>query len=600
MRILLINPPSVHRDFSEVAPPLGLYALAAVAKTLGIETRVWDANIEAQHRGDARFYADAAAIIAEYNPALIGLTSMVVNSHIALEVMRVAKEASPSLITVAGGPHFSSCAAEVIKAFPWVDYIVRGEGEAAFALLLENYADGTLPRVVAAPVPQDLLDRVRPPFEDVPWGKYFNRNSRRTVDYESSRGCVFQCTFCYSPGQWGRMPRYVSDDVVISDLRALEGYGVEHIFFVDDNFVNDVERADRLCVRLARERINVRWLCYATINRLDKRIINRLAAGGCESVFVGIDAVTSDSQRQFRKRFFRARDEIVGRLRRCVESGITPTCALIVRPDAGDAELDELLECAADLREVGCAVRLNPLIGYQATPFAPNAQSAWYTEARVRLMLDDSSLLRENRFAQAMPYLFPYHCSTREPLANEIHLRDVHAAGTVIRHFPKTVTAMRKQNERVWSRIQKIARSARACRRANLRESERKMAIRTFRQELSSSDAKVAAREFATSALLKSEDWIPIVLRSNHRDRVAHVRPFAMDETGVAPDLLVAAFDQTVRTFELDANVDRDELRAIVALFKTKRPSQSPLHINKQTVSVLRSADLLRFPRLQT
>jgi radical SAM superfamily enzyme YgiQ (UPF0313 family) len=598
MRVLLINPPSVSRDLSEVAPPLGLYALVAIAKTAGIDARVWDGNVEAVHRSDARFYAEVAAVVSEYRPTIMGVTSMVVNSHVALNALRAVKEQTPEIITVAGGPHFSSFAHDAARTFPWIDHVVQGEGEGAFEALLRQSAAGrgdTLPCVIRGPVASELFNKARPSFEDVQWTPYFKLNPRHSANYESSRGCVFNCSFCYSPQQWGRAPRYVSDDVVIRDLQALERHDVRHVFFVDDNFLNDLERASRLCDRFVKDHVGLRWLCYATLNRLDGDIVGQLARAGCDEVFVGIDAIAAATQREFRKRFFSGREDALKRLSRCIARGITPTCALIVRGEADDEELDDVVGFAAELRELGCAVRLNPLIGYQGTPFAPRAESAWYTEARVRLMLDDSSLLRENSFARAEPYLFPYHCSTHEPEGDERQLREVHAAGTVIRHFPKTVVAMRKRGEGLWGRIREIAAAARAAQRVNLRRSERKMAMLTFRKRLRRSDAVVAATEFAVSALPNRSDWIRITLRGRGGDRVAEVRPFVLDETGVAPGLLVAAFEETVRTFELEKSVNRRDLQTISAsLQKRSSGTGRVLRVGRQTVAALRSADLLR------
>jgi radical SAM superfamily enzyme YgiQ (UPF0313 family) len=604
MRILLINPPSVSRDLSEVAPPLGLYSLIAVANAAGIDARVWDGNVEAVHRNDARFYAEAAAVISEYRPTMVGVTSMVVNSHIALNTLRGVKEREPGIITVAGGPHFSSFAHEAARSYSWIDHVVQGEGERAFETLLQRYAVGrgdSLLRVLREPVSSELLNRARPSFADVQWATYFKRNGRRAADYESSRGCVFNCSFCYSPSQWGRSPRYVSDDVVINDLRALERHGVRHVFFVDDNFVNDPERASRLCDRFVSERVGLRWLCYATLNRLDSKIIGQLAGAGCDEVFVGIDAVAAETQREFRKRFFKSREDAVKRLSRCIASGITPTCALIVRGDAEDEELDDVVGFAAELRTLGCSVRLNPLIGYQGTSFAPRSDTAWYTESRVRLMLDDSALLRENSFARAEPHLFPYHCAVQQPDADESHLREVHAAATVIRHFPKTVAAMRKRGEGLWCRIREIAAAARATKGTNLRRSERKIAMQAFQKRLGSSDAGVPAAEFALSALPSRSDWIQVTLRGRDRDRVAEVRPFVLDETGVVPSLLIAAFEETVRTFELEPHVNRKDLKTISAMLQ-KRSSGAGrvLRISRQTVAALRSADLLRLRDRET
>src|SRR5687768_3791298 len=100
MKVLLVNPPNNFYDTFELAPPLGLLSLAAVARDEGINVEVLDFNLRAtaDHAFvEAGFYERALAEIAAHAPDAVGLTSMVVNSHVALELARRIKAVDPAV-----------------------------------------------------------------------------------------------------------------------------------------------------------------------------------------------------------------------------------------------------------------------------------------------------------------------------------------------------------------------------------------------------------------------------------------------------------------------------------------------------------------------
>src|ERR1043165_2693829 len=135
MKVVLVNPPNNYDDVYELAPPLGLWSLAAAVAEDDGDVPILDFNLRSitDHSFvDDRFYDKACDAIAAEGPDVVGWTSMVVNSHLALELARRIRASDSSVVTVLGGTHFSAIAEEVLALYPWVDYVVTGEGGIGF------------------------------------------------------------------------------------------------------------------------------------------------------------------------------------------------------------------------------------------------------------------------------------------------------------------------------------------------------------------------------------------------------------------------------------------------------------------------------------
>ncbi|HYJ79250.1 MAG TPA: cobalamin-dependent protein, partial [Longimicrobiaceae bacterium] len=145
MKVLLINPPNNFNDTFELAPPVGLLSLGAAVREEGVDVELLDFNLRAtaDHAFVQQgFYERALGEIAARAPDAVGLTSMVVNSHVALELARRIKAADPGVHVVLGGTHFSAIAEEVLSLYPWIDFVVKGEGELPFRALVRALRAG--------------------------------------------------------------------------------------------------------------------------------------------------------------------------------------------------------------------------------------------------------------------------------------------------------------------------------------------------------------------------------------------------------------------------------------------------------------------------
>ena len=154
------------------------------------------------------------------------------------------KKVKPHTIIGLGGPEVTYDSENAMEKYPFVDYILCGEGELVFRDLVmylqgnKNIEDveGIVYRnngEIVVNRPKELLqnlDEIPSPYENLDPKEYENR----IVYYETSRGCPFNCQYCLSSTLKGL--RYFSIDRVKKDLKALIDARVSQIKFIDRTF----------------------------------------------------------------------------------------------------------------------------------------------------------------------------------------------------------------------------------------------------------------------------------------------------------------------------------------------------------------------------
>jgi hypothetical protein len=439
MKVVLVNPPRSCDDLEEIAPPLGLLRLAAVADELGAIVYVEDYNLlwHLDPALRANFYEAAVQRLSALDADIYGFTSMAVDSHVAIELGRRLKAERSQSIVVVGGSHFSSIAATVRDAFPWIDHVVEGEGEQKFGELLQSHFGGGKPLMTMESVPA--------PLYGVVWLEaYFHLNPRRMANIEAGRGCRFKCSFCYSPTHY-RTVRDFSNREVIGELERAYALGFKHMWFVEDNFLNHPDRAIQLCREIRDANIGVTWSCYATFPQLSFDVVDEMAAAGCTEVFSGIDAVGTASERAFKKAFLRGKTSLEVRLRYLKDAGITPTCAFLLSPPSHSAgrDFDQTISTAIEARCAGAEVLLNPLCLYTKTgaheTFSPRFQA---DSLQARLMMDLPAVVANNPWADVHPELFPFHSRYVDEAEWHEFLSICHCLSTLVQTYALTLRAI--------------------------------------------------------------------------------------------------------------------------------------------------------------
>ncbi|RCX17173.1 radical SAM superfamily enzyme YgiQ (UPF0313 family) [Anaerobacterium chartisolvens] len=213
------------------------------------------------------------------------------NIEYVLKLAENLKKVSPKVIIVLGGPEVSFNAGHIFSENGFVDYIIKGEGEKPFSMLVK-YLCGEwkgelrdIPQLVyrggeaeAAGKFQGIagnLDSIPSPYTP----EMLSMLENKIVYYESSRGCPFSCSYCLSSVLKG--VRYFSMDRVKSDLDKLVGAGVSQVKFIDRTFNSDKDRAKEIFKHIIerfgrREDIVVNFHFEAAADLFDLRMLEIL------------------------------------------------------------------------------------------------------------------------------------------------------------------------------------------------------------------------------------------------------------------------------------------------------------------------------------
>jgi len=137
MRIVLIHP-NYHSGGAEIAgnwPPAWAAYLSGHLKAAGfgdihfIDAMTNDLDDEA-----------VRAKLLELKPDVVGTTAITPSIYKAEAVLKVAEETVPDAVRVLGGIHATFMYKQVLTEAPWIDVIVRGEGEEIFRDLITAIA----------------------------------------------------------------------------------------------------------------------------------------------------------------------------------------------------------------------------------------------------------------------------------------------------------------------------------------------------------------------------------------------------------------------------------------------------------------------------
>ena len=164
----------------------------------------------------------------------VGISSMSGEPiKVGLEVAKLVREQNSEIPIVWGGVHISLFSEQSLKS-KFVDAIVKGEGEFAFAKLLKSIEKGeNIKKIWEEAKFIDLTSLDLPAYDLIDLKKYYPD----MFDYESSRGCPHRCGFCYALNFHKMIWRSKSSRKVVEDIsEIIHKYKVNRIIFIEDNF----------------------------------------------------------------------------------------------------------------------------------------------------------------------------------------------------------------------------------------------------------------------------------------------------------------------------------------------------------------------------
>ena len=247
-------------------------------------------------------YRKALHEISQIKPAVLGLSLFTHNRIDTLKLIKAVKKALPRTLIVIGGPHATFLADEIIGRYSEVDYIIAGEGEKSFSILLKRIARGekTDRKIISSEMVEDL-DTLPSP------GNYSGTliGIEPTEQFSfiiTSRGCVHRCVFCSSPRFWKRMVRYRSPEHIVKEIKYLyEKYGIIYFSIRDDNFTLCKERVLKFAKLLQDSQLYIMWNCQARVDTIDEEMLIAMKRAGLEHIQYGVESGSEKVLRLYNK-----------------------------------------------------------------------------------------------------------------------------------------------------------------------------------------------------------------------------------------------------------------------------------------------------------
>ncbi len=297
-----------------------------------------------------------------------------------IEIFNI-KKINPKIKIIVIGPHGT--------VFPKTffdteaDYILRGEPDLEAVNLIKEIRENKQTRLdtvcfkkggewitrEARANVDDMEKLPIIPYEKINFGNYCwpkvdIGGIKTTMVYETSRGCPYNCIFCFREGFRGKFRRK-SIEKIGKDLDKLKGR-VDYVYLIDEIFGINKEWAELVGKELKKR--GLKWGCETRPECLDKDFIDKMAVNGCVIIQIGLESANKEVLKELRKETINL-EKLKDDINYAVEKGINIKlyCTAGSPKETKESIKDTLnYVLQFDLEKVNAA--MNNMIPYPETP----------------------------------------------------------------------------------------------------------------------------------------------------------------------------------------------------------------------------------------
>jgi anaerobic magnesium-protoporphyrin IX monomethyl ester cyclase len=316
IKILLAYPPkSLKEGWDGFLPfPENIACLGSFVKEKNADVKIYH-----DHPYKASSIMD---IIRDQKPHIFGMSCDSANFDTCFLLAKWAKNIDKNVLVVLGGNHASFFHSMILEKIPWIDIVVRNEGELTLGEICEclikndrcpdfknvkgmSYKAGqkihsnpdrpfidnldTLP-----PMSYDLLDMVKIKLD----------SQQGAFLIHTGRGCCFRCQYCADKGIWKNIYRYKSPKKIIEEIEICKKkYKAEKIFFSEDTFTTNRQRITQLCQLLKDKKIKIKWGCNTRIDCVEKKLLIKMKSAGCTMIAYGAESLSDTVLKLMKKNY---------------------------------------------------------------------------------------------------------------------------------------------------------------------------------------------------------------------------------------------------------------------------------------------------------
>lgn len=240
--------------------------------------------------------------LERHRPMVVGFSTYQATIERARFYACFIKKFFPQIKIVFGGPQTTFMPPQALEDLGYVDILARGEGEIIIFELLRCLKEGkNLSPIPGIAFSDDGKIYDKPvllsdtPLDDYPspyLSNILDLKQKRAAILFTSRGCPFNCKFCYTPAAFNRTARFHSIDRVLEEVEYVLKSGIHRLWFADPNFSFSRARLETFLDELIRKRWPISFWCQTRYDLVDKDLLKKLKRAGAEMVAYGLESAS--------------------------------------------------------------------------------------------------------------------------------------------------------------------------------------------------------------------------------------------------------------------------------------------------------------------
>ena len=295
----------------------GLATLVSVTKNLGHNTKV-------ELLGKKEHYANYEKTINEFQPDIVGFSSVSSQFHFVKDLAKIAKDILPNVITIAGGVH-PTLSPDSLLETDYLDGFLRGECEIALEDFLDRVSNG-LPyketdnfayvddgKVITNELKPLVNDLDTLPLPDKDIYPYFENSIKKTTGapFFFTRGCPYTCTYCMNQSfadlynRKRNFPRYRSPESCIQEIEYVvekHSKDISYLSIGDDIFGPNLKWRKEFCTKYKKrifEKYNMKFMVLLRVEMCqNEETLKILKDAGAFRIFFGVESGDEAQRRE--------------------------------------------------------------------------------------------------------------------------------------------------------------------------------------------------------------------------------------------------------------------------------------------------------------
>ena len=291
-----------------------------------------------------------------------------------INVSEAIKRRYPSLPVIWGGYHPSTEPEQTLKN-PFIDIVIRGQGELTFREVVEKLRDNAqldgIPGI-SYKVGNNIFHNPERRFEDINLFPRLDYDlidverhikgykfGKRCLDYYSSQGCASGCSFCSEPVFCGRRWSGLVPEKAASELEYLaKTYDIDTFMIRDSDFFLNVGRVKKMFELLIEKDLNIRLTSVNgrmdQFSRIGDDVLALARRAGIHEVFIGFESGYQDALDAMGKR---ARvSQIMKCVDECIKHDLDLRGSFMIGVPGVDVK-EEVRRTLAEIHRIICAYR---------------------------------------------------------------------------------------------------------------------------------------------------------------------------------------------------------------------------------------------------